>query len=77
MIVGTFSYTLFSNTDRSLGGFVRFIENYCDYLNTVLGLYRLQIIEYAYCIRITSPTQSDGTAAVNFYLSFLFGHWLV
>ena len=77
MIVGTFSYRLFSDTDRSLGGFVGFIECFCDYLNLVLARYSLQSIGSNYCLPIDSLTQFDGTGGVNFYLSFLFGHWLV
>ena len=69
--------TLFSDTDRSLGGFVGFIERYYDLYKTVLDFYSLQMIGNVYCLHIASPTQSYGTVGMNFYISFLFGHWLV
>ena len=76
MIVGT-RWLYAVQRHWSLGDFVGFAEPYYDLLNPVLGLYILQIVGYGYCLLIASPTQCDGIAGVNFYLNFLFGHWLV
>lgn len=76
LIVGT-RWLFAAQLHWSLGGFVGFIERYYDFYKTVLDFYSLQIIGNVYFLHIASPTQSYGTVEMNFYFSFLFGHWLV
>ena len=76
LIVGT-RWLCAAQLHWSLGGFVGFIKRYYDLYKTVLDFYSLQILGNVYCLHIASHTQSYGTVGMNFYLGFLFDHWLV